>query len=250
MCSNAFMFCHQWGGNKSCRHYTFSSLGCDVCVCVCVCVCVRVHVCACVCMHVCVCVYVCVCCAWWCWGEPACAHVHAHVCACAWFDNPSDGYCRCRNTEYPVLSNTPSFKKWCTFGGFYAPYNTCTVEAPFFFSEVSLSVEGSKVVRKENLQKKFDHLGLGSLRVAGKIIINSNENMSGIYYATKLQDAAWNETSHPKSVHIYLLSHQTIPAIQSNIHNTQSNHIFTQSLYLIIFHTAHRATSSSSLVVY
>ena len=49
-----------------------------------------------------------------------------------------------------------------------------------------------------------------------------------------VQDAAWNETSHPKLVHVYLLSHQTIPAIQSNkdIHNTQSNHIFTQSLYL------------------
>ena len=29
-----------------------------------------------------------------------------------------------------------------------------------------------------------------------------------------IQDAAWNETSHPKSVHIYC--HQTIPAIQSN----------------------------------
>ena len=43
-----------------------------------------------------------------------------------------------------------------------------------------------------------------------------------------VQDAAWKETSHPKSVYVYLLSHQTIPAIQSNdIHNTQSNHIFT-----------------------
>ena len=65
-----------------------------------------------------------------------------------------------------------------------------------------------------------------------------------------VQDAAWNETSHPKLVHIYLLSHRTIPAIQSNkdIHNTQLNHIFTQSI--VIFHTAHRATGSSSLVVY
>ena len=90
------------------------------------------------------------------------------------------------------------------------------VEAPFFFGGVSLSVEGSKVVRKDSLQKKFDHLGLGSLRVTGKIIINSNENMLGTCYATKLQDAAWNETSQPKSVHIYLLSRQTIPAVQSN----------------------------------
>ena len=47
-----------------------------------------------------------------------------------------------------------------------------------------------------------------------------------------VQEAAWNETSHPKLVHVYLLSHQTIPAIQSNkdIHNTQLNHIFTQPL--------------------
>ena len=49
-----------------------------------------------------------------------------------------------------------------------------------------------------------------------------------------VQDAAWSETPHPKSVHVYLLSHQTIPAIQSNkdIHNTQSNHIVTHSLCL------------------
>ena len=54
-----------------------------------------------------------------------------------------------------------------------------------------------------------------------------------------VQDAAWNETSHPKSVHVYLLSHQTIPAIQSNkdIHNSQSNHIFTPSLYLESYFT-------------
>ena len=63
------------------------------------------------------------------------------------------------------------------------------VDAPFSFSlgGVSLSVEGSKEVgvRKDSLQKKFDHLGLGGLRAAGKIIINSTENMLGIYYATK-----------------------------------------------------------------
>ena len=48
-----------------------------------------------------------------------------------------------------------------------------------------------------------------------------------------VQDAAWNETSHPKSVHVYLLSLQTIPAIQSNEGIRRgSNHIFTQSLYL------------------
>ena len=34
-------------------------------------------------------------------------------------------------------------------------------------------------VRKDSLHTKFDHLVLGGLRVAGKIIINSNENMLG-----------------------------------------------------------------------
>ena len=45
-------------------------------------------------------------------------------------------------------------------------------------------------------------------------------------------------------VHVYLLSHQTIPAIQSNkdIHNTQSNHIFTQSLYMYS-HISHSSQS-------
>ena len=33
-------------------------------------------------------------------------------------------------------------------------------------------------------------------------------------------------------------------------HNTQSNHIFTRPLYLVIFHTAHRVTGSSSLILY
>ena len=44
-----------------------------------------------------------------------------------------------------------------------------------------------------------------------------------------VQDATWNETSQPKSVNVYVLSHQIILAIQSNkdIHNTQSNHIVT-----------------------
>ena len=50
-----------------------------------------------------------------------------------------------------------------------------SVDAPFsfFLGGVSLSVEGSKVVgvRKEFAKEVVDHLGLGSLRVAGKIII-------------------------------------------------------------------------------
>ena len=61
-----------------------------------------------------------------------------------------------------------------------------SVDAPFSFSlgGVSLSVERPKVagVRTDSLQKKFDHLGLGGLRVAGKILINSNENMLGTYF--------------------------------------------------------------------
>ena len=57
-------------------------------------------------------------------GVPACTvriWVHARAWVC--FSNPSDGYCRRRNTECAVLSNTVSFKKWCAFGWFYVPYN-------------------------------------------------------------------------------------------------------------------------------
>ena len=59
-------------------------------------------------------------------------------------------------------------------------------------------------------------------------------NMLGTYYATK-----WNETSHPKSVHVYLLLHQQIPAIQSKNDIIPKGHPqhtikphFTQSLSL------------------
>ena len=84
-----------------------------VIVCVCVCVCVRACVRACVRGRACVaCACVCVCCAW---GIPA----------WACFDDPSDGCCGRRNTEYSALSTVLSFKKLCTFGIFYAPYNTC-----------------------------------------------------------------------------------------------------------------------------
>ena len=53
----------------------------------------------------------------------------------------------------------------------------------------SLSLLAGEVVgvQKDSLQKTFDHLGLGGLRVAGKIIINSNENMLGTYYAIKFR---------------------------------------------------------------
>ena len=55
-----------------------------------------------------------------------------------------------------------------------------------------------------------------------------------------VQDVALNETSHPKSVHVYLLSHQSIPAIQSNkdIHNTIKPHFHSVSVSIVIFHTA------------
>ena len=63
------------------------------------------------------------------------------------------------------------------------------VDAPFSFSigGVSFSVEEPMVVgvRKDSLQKYFDHLGLGGLRVAGKIINNNIENTLGTCYATQ-----------------------------------------------------------------
>ena len=73
-----------------------------------------------------------------------------------------------------------------------------------------------------------------------------------------VQDAAWNETSHPKLVHVYLLSHQTIPATQSkkdiipagHPQHTVKPHFHSVSVSIVIFHTAHRATGRSSLVVY
>ena len=65
------------------------------------------------CVFVCVCVYACVLyvCVWGGGGGGVtfvcmCTHTHVWVC----FD-PSDGYCGCRNTEYPVLSSALSFKK-------------------------------------------------------------------------------------------------------------------------------------------
>ena len=79
---------------------------------------------------------------------------------------------------------------------------------------------------------------------------NSNENMFDTYYAIK---CTWNGTSHPKSVHVYLLSHQTIPAIQSNNNiiptghpqDTIKPHVHSVSISIVIFHTAHRATGST-----
>ena len=81
---------------------------------------------------------------------------------------------------------------------------------------------------------------------------NKNKNMLSTYYATK-----WNETSQPKSVHVYLLFHQQIPAIPSkNIipkghpQHTIKPHFHSVCIFVAIFHTAHRATGSSSLVVF
>ena len=142
-------------------------------------------------------------------------------------------------------------------------------------------------VWKDGLQKKFDHLGLGGLRVAGKIVIVTKTCQAHVMLQS-VQDAAWNETSHPKSIHIYLLSHQTIPAIQPNnniiptgypqhpksVHiyllcrqtipaiqpnnniiptgypqHTIKPHCRSVSISVVIFHTAHRATGSRSLAV-
>ena len=64
----------------------------------------------CTCDIVCVtCVCVCVCVVR---GEGVAAYVRAclrHALVC--FNDPSDGYCRRRNTEYPALSIALSFKK-------------------------------------------------------------------------------------------------------------------------------------------
>ena len=68
---------------------------------------------------------------------------------------------------------------------------------------------------------------------------------------------AWSETSHPKSVDVYLLSHQTIPAIQSNNdiiptgdpQHTVKPHFHSVSTFIVMLHSAHRAAGGSSLVV-
>ena len=185
-----------------------------------------------------------------------------------------------RKAKY-TLPSALSFKKWCTFGGFYAPYNTCepgdshckrsrslflclllcvwrlsiTVDAPFSLG-VSLSMEEPTMVgvRKDSLQKYFDHLGLGGLKVAGKIIITSNEHILGTCYATKCTRRCieWNITPKVSP----RLSHQIIPSIQSNngiIPTGHPQHTIKphfHSVSIVIFHTAHRATGSSSLLVY
>ena len=49
----------------------------------------------------------------------------------------------------------------------------------------------------------------------------------------------------------YKLFSQTMVILYvQDIHNTQSNHIFTRPLSIVIFQTGHRPTGSSSLVVY
>ena len=112
-CSNACMFYHQRSGDKSCRHCT-SFFQLDITI---------ISTCEILC--VCVCVHMCMCSAGG--GEGGmylCASVStrgAWVCS----NDPLDGYSRCRNPEYPALSSTLSFKRWCKFGGFYTLYDTC-----------------------------------------------------------------------------------------------------------------------------
>ena len=62
--------------------------------------------------------------------------------------------------------------------------------------------------RERERQKKKEKSQ--SQREGEKVRKKNKTNMLGTYYATK-----WNETSHPKSVHVYLLFHKQIPAIQS-----------------------------------
>ena len=71
-----------------------------------------------------------------------------------------------------------------------------------------------------------------------------------------VQDSAWNETSHLKSVHVYVTfyfikPYQPFDAIkQGHLQHTVKPHFHSVSVSVVIFHTAHRATGSSSLVVY
>ena len=66
-----------------------------------------------------------------------------------------------------------------------------------------------------------------------------------------IQDTTWNETSHPKLVHVYLFSsnHTSHSIKQGHPQNTVKPHFHSVSISIVIFHTAHRATGSSSLVV-
>ena len=95
----------------------------------------------------------------------------------------------------------------------------------------SLSLLAGEVVgvQKDSLQKTFDHLGLGGLRVAGKIIINSNENMLGTYYV-RLHGMKHHTQSQSKFtfclIKLYQRFSETIVYLW-DIHNTLSNHIFT-----------------------
>ena len=210
-------------------------------------------------MCACVCVCVCV--------LRGCVRVCAHACAWVCFDEPSDGYCWRRNAEYPTVSSafsfTFSFKKWCIFGGFYALMTLASqatvtirgrglcsclllwmwrlsiaVDAPFSFSlgGISLLVKGLMVaeVRKDSLQKKIVHLGLGSLRVAGKIIVNSNENMLGTHYATKCTRRCmeWNIT--PKVC-------ERLPSVSSN----HTSHSIKRWHYTYGTSTTHNQTTFS-----
>ena len=58
--------------------------------------------------------------------------------------------------------------------------------------------------RQTDRQKKKEK----SQRQEGEKARKKKTNILGTYYATK-----WNETSHPKSVPVYLLFHQQIPSI-------------------------------------
>ena len=119
----------------------------------------------------------------------------------------------------------------------------------------------------------FDHLGLGGLRVAGKIMINSNENMLGTYYATKYTYYATKYTyyatqlcykmykslrgmkHHTQSqstftfclIKPYQPFNQTIILYLRDIHIIQSDHIFTRLyIYSHISHSCEGVTKRAS----
>ena len=64
--------------------------------------------------------------------------------------------------------------------------------------------------RQTDRQKKKEKSQSQRQREGEKMRKKKQTNMFGTHYATK-----WNETSYPKSDHVYLLFHQQIPAIQS-----------------------------------
>ena len=96
---------------------------------------------------------------------------------------------------------------------------------------LSLSMEGSEVW-KDSLQKKFDHLGLGGLRAAGKIIINSTENKLGTRYKM-------HKTPHEANVT------PTVGPRLTSVSSNHTTHSIKQRYYTYGTSTTHSQTTFS-----